>query len=143
MESVRSPAETGRKSTMPPLGARRRVLIVDDNLDYVRSMMSLLRSMGHECVFAINATVALPAAQIFRPDTVMLDVGLPDGDGRLLARQLRHDLGLPDMRIVCVTGKTDADPRRSIEVGCDAHFLKPLSAAQIESLLARDREADD
>ena len=123
---------------MPPLEPRRRVLIVDDNLDYVRSMTLMLRSMGHECVFAINATVALPTARIFRPDTVVLDVGLPDGDGRLLARQMRQDVGLPEMRIVCVTGKADADPGRSIEAGCDAHFVKPLSPAQIEDLLARD-----
>ena len=115
------------------------MLIVDDNLDYVRSMMTLLRSIGHECVFAINATAALPAARLFRPDTVLVDVGLPDGDGRLLARQLRRDPDLPDMRIVCVTGKADADPGQSIEAGCDDHFVKPLDAAQIERLLAGDR----
>src|SRR5688572_18568712 len=109
---------------MQSLGPRCRVLIVDDNLDYVRSMTMLLRTMGHECSFAINGTVALAVARLFKPDTVLLDVGLPDGDGRLLAAQLRREPGLPEIRIVCVTGKADADPRRSLEAGCDAHFVK-------------------
>jgi DNA-binding response OmpR family regulator len=125
---------------MPPLGPRRRVLIVDDNLDYVRSMQLMLRSMGHESSFAINATVALAVARLFRPDTVLLDVGLPDGDGRLLAPRLRRESDLTDLRIVCVTGRSDADPSQSLAAGCDGHFVKPLDAAQIEDLLAGDRE---
>jgi len=122
-----------------PLAPRRRVLIVDDNLDYLRSMTLLLRAMGHEANFAINATVALSVARRFRPDTVLLDVGLPDGDGRLLADKLRQEPGLNDLRIVCVTGRAQEDPLRSIEAGCDAHFVKPLDAGLIGSLLARDR----
>jgi two-component system CheB/CheR fusion protein len=122
-----------------PLAPRRRVLIVDDNLDYLRSMTLLLRAMGHQANFAINATVALSVARRFRPDTVLLDVGLPDGDGRLLADQLRHEAGLNDLHIVCVTGRAHEDPRRSIEAGCDAHFVKPLDPALLGSLLARDR----
>ena len=117
----------------------RRVLVVDDNLDYVRSMTQLLRAMGHECSFAINGTVALDVARLFKPDTVLLDVGLPDGDGRLLAAQLRREPGLPEMRIACVTGQAEADPARSIESGCDAHFLKPVDPALIENLLKKDR----
>jgi DNA-binding response OmpR family regulator len=124
---------------MQPLAPRRRVLIVDDNLDYLRSMTLLLRAMGHEANFAINSTVALSVARRFRPDTVLLDVGLPDGDGRLLADKLRHESGLNDLHIVCVTGRSHEDPRRSIEAGCDAHFVKPLDPALLESLLARDR----
>src|SRR6185436_16264338 len=96
-----------------PLAPRRRVLIVDDNLDYLRSMTQLLRAMGHQANFAINATAALPVARRFQPDTVFLDVGLPDGDGRLLAGLLRREVGLSDVRIVCVTGRANEDPRRS------------------------------
>ena len=118
-------------------GPLRRVLIVDDNLDYVHSLTALLRAMGHQVNFAINATVALSVAQSFRPDLVLLDVGLPDGDGRLLAEQLRSEAGLEDISIVCVTGRVDEVPRRSLEAGCDAHYLKPIDAALIESLLTR------
>jgi DNA-binding response OmpR family regulator len=123
----------------PTLAPRRRVLVVDDNLDYLRSMTQLLRAMGHQASFAINATAAIPVARRFRPDIVLLDVGLPDGDGRLLAGLLRSEVGLSDARIVCVTGRANEDPRRSLEAGCDDHYVKPLGPAQIESLLSRDR----
>ena len=124
---------------MQSLESRRRVLIVDDNLDYVRSMTTLLRSMGHECSFAINGTVALSVARLFQPDTVLLDVGLPDGDGRNLATQLRREPGLPEMRIVCVTGRPDAEPGRSIAAGCDAHIVKPVDPVAMEGLLGKNR----
>jgi CheY-like chemotaxis protein len=131
--------ELRRRTVKPPLVPRRRVLVVDDNLDYVRSLTLLLRSMGHQADFAINATAAISAARRFRPDTVLLDVGLPDGDGRLLAGSLRREAGLSNARIVCVTGRVHEDPRRSMEAGCDGHFVKPLDPALIENLLAPDR----
>jgi DNA-binding response OmpR family regulator len=115
------------------------VLVVDDNLDYLRSMTLLLRAMGHQANFAINATAALTVARRFQPDTVMLDVGLPDGDGRQLAGLLRREVGLGDAYIMCVTGRSNEDPRLSMEAGCDSHHLKPLDPASIEDLLARGR----
>jgi CheY-like chemotaxis protein len=123
--------EAGGLSLTP----RRRVLVVDDNLDFVHSLTVLLRAMGHEADFAINATVALAVARTFRPDTILLDITLPDGDGRLLADELRREIGLDDVRIVCVTGRESEDPRRSIQAGCDAHYVKPLDRAEIEKLL--------
>lgn len=123
----------------PRLGPRRRVLVVDDNLDYLRSMTMLLHRMGHQVDFAINATVAVSVARRFRPDVVFLDVGLPDGDGRLVAGLLRHEAGLSDAHIVCVTGRSNEDPRLSMEAGCDSHHVKPLDPASIEALLARGR----
>lgn len=115
------------------------MLVVDDNLDYLRSMVLLLRAMGHESEFAINATAAISVARLFRPDTILLDVGLPDGDGRLLAGLFRREAGLSDALIVCVTGRMYEDPRRSLEAGCDAHFVKPLDNSVLGKLLARRR----
>jgi len=112
--------------------------VIDDSLDYLRSMVLLLRSMGHYANFAINATAAIPVARRFRPDVVLLDVGLPDGDGRLLAELLRKEAGLSDVHIVCVTGRTNEDPRRSLEAGCDAHYLKPLDSSTLQRVLSRD-----
>lgn len=127
------------KGTKPPQAVRRRVLVIDDSLDYLRSMVLLLRSMGHYANFAINATAAIPVARRFRPDVVLLDVGLPDGDGRLLAERLRREAGLGDVHIVCVTGRAYEDPRLSLAAGCDAHYLKPLDSSTLRRVLARDR----
>ena len=113
--------------------------MIDDNLDYLRSMVQLLRDMGHYANFAINATAALSVARRFRPDTILIDVGLPDGDGRLLAAQLRSEPGLGDARIVCVTGRVNEDPKRSLDSGFDGHYVKPLDSSTLQRLLARER----
>ena len=139
MERRKKPRPSGKSVDRRGDKPHRRVLVVDDDLDFVHSMAALLRAKGHEVSFAINATVALSVARSFRPDTVMLDIKLPNGDGRLLAAQLRREVGLDDLRIVCVTGHADEDPRRSLESGCDAHYVKPLDPAEIESLLAAGR----
>src|SRR5688572_15742514 len=137
MEDQHESRASGRSINEPP-ALRRRVLIVDDNLDYVHAMATLLRAKGHEVSFAINATVALSVARGFRPNVVMLDVKLPNGDGRVLANQLRRHVGLDDVRIVCVTGLVDEDPRRSFESGCDAHYVKPLGPGELEGVLGKD-----
>jgi CheY-like chemotaxis protein len=68
----------------PPQSQRRRVLVVDDNLDHVQSLALLLKSIGQETEFAITGQAALIAARRFRPDVVILDLGLPDMDGVLV-----------------------------------------------------------
>jgi DNA-binding response OmpR family regulator len=108
---------------------------VDDDLDYVHTMALIVRALGFEADFAINATAALPAARRFQPHFVLLDVGLPDGDGRELARPLRQEPGLDNVRIYCVTARVHEDPRRSLEAGCDDHFVKPLEPRFLASLL--------
>jgi hypothetical protein len=67
--------------------ARRRVLVVEDNLDSVHSMAVLVKMMGHEVQFAINGFAALAIAREFRPDFVLLDLGLPDFNGCEIARR--------------------------------------------------------
>jgi CheY-like chemotaxis protein len=113
----------------------RRILVVDDNLDYVDSMALILRGLGHLVYFAINGIAALEEARRFRPEFIFLDVGLPDGDGRLLARQLRRQAGLEAVRIMCVTGRRNEDPGKSLAAGCDDHYLKPLDPALLGKLL--------
>jgi two-component system CheB/CheR fusion protein len=99
-------------------------------------MALLLKGMGHEVDFAINGTAALQVARRFRPDFVILDLGLPDGDGTEVARQLRKEPGLETAQIVSVTGRSLTDDRRrSLEAGCNDHFLKPLDPVLLVSLL--------
>jgi DNA-binding response OmpR family regulator len=108
---------------------------VDDDLDYVHTMAWLVRALGFEADFAINATAAFEAARRFLPHIVLLDVGLPDGDGRKLARPLRLEPGLDAVRIYCVTARAHEDRRLSLEAGCDDHFVKPLEPRFLANLL--------
>jgi CheY-like chemotaxis protein len=69
-------------SLKPSAQPKRKVLVVEDNLDSVHSMAVLIRSMGHEVQFAINGFAAIAVARNFRPEVILLDIGLPRFQGR-------------------------------------------------------------
>jgi CheY-like chemotaxis protein len=127
-------AQTKEKAKPP---VRRRVLVVEDNLDAVHMLALLVRTLGHEVDFAINGYAALSVAKRFRPDIVLLDLALPDVTGWTVARRLRQEPTLAGVRIYAVTGHYGmADRETSLAAGCDDHMLKPLEPAVIERLLA-------
>ena len=118
---------------------RNRVLVVDDNLDAVHSMAVLMKMMGHECRFAINGLGALFMARVFSPDTVFLDIGLPDVSGLDIARQLKWESGVESTKIIAVTALPDVDRVRALDAGCDDFYRKPLDPKDLEQLLAKRR----
>jgi len=85
----------------PEGSGKRRVLVVEDNLDSVHSMAYLVKMMGHEVRFAINGFAAMAIAREYRPDVVLLDLGLPDFNGCEVARQLRYEEALRNTRFIC------------------------------------------
>jgi CheY-like chemotaxis protein len=114
------------------------VLIVEDNLDAVHSMSVLLKMMGHEVEFAINGFAALDAVRRFRPEVILLDIGLPDFKGYNIARQLKWDEQLHP-RIIAITGRSMAEVRqKALEAGCEEVFAKPIDPATLEELLAKE-----
>jgi CheY-like chemotaxis protein len=124
------------KIRVPSDSPARRVLVVDDELDTAETLAVLLRQMGHEVEFAINARAALDLAERHRPQIVFLDLGLPDMDGWDLARRLKRLPGLESLRILAVTGRYGEEfRRRSIEAGCEQHLVKPLDVSFLENLM--------
>ncbi|HEX5128223.1 MAG TPA: PAS domain S-box protein [Usitatibacter sp.] len=116
----------------------RRVLVVDDNADAAQTLEMLLKSLGHEVQVANDGRQALEAASQFRPDIVLLDIGMPGMSGYEVARRLRslEPPGRP-VRIVAVTGwGQDLDRQQSREAGFDVHLVKPVDIHQLESVLA-------
>ena len=117
-------------------GKSRRVLVVEDNLDAVRSLVALLRQMGHEVQFAINGYAGIETARSYRPDVVFLDLGLPGMDGFEVCRRLRNDPGLQATRVIALTAYGQEQYRdRALEAGCELHVPKPISPARLTSLL--------
>jgi two-component system, chemotaxis family, CheB/CheR fusion protein len=121
----------------PEAAPKRRVLVVEDNLDSVHSMAMLIKTMGHEVRFAINGFAALELAREFRPDVILLDIGLPDLKGHDIARQLKWEPGLEKTRMIAISGRAEEEVRqRAIASGCEDLLVKPLDPVVLENLLA-------
>ena len=121
---------------VPKESRKCRVLVVDDNIDHVRSLSLLLDVMGHHVDYAINAIVAVDIAARFKPDVVFLDLLLPDGHGAQVARQMRLNPELRGARIYAITASKDAvDRHRAMHAGCDEVLLKPISPDIFERLI--------
>ncbi|MBV8495735.1 MAG: response regulator, partial [Gammaproteobacteria bacterium] len=132
-----APPETARTEPQPLPAARRRVLIVDDNVDAADSLALLLESDGHEAQTAYSASTALEAVERLRPEVVLLDLGLPHIDGYEVARRLRARASVPGMRLIALTGYgRDEDRERAREAGFDDHLLKPADIAALQQLLS-------
>ena len=117
--------------------APRRILVVDDNRDAAESLAALLRISGHEVVVGHDGAQALQLAEKFRPQIALLDVSMPKMNGHEATRRLRATEWGKPMYIVALSGfGQDQDRARSLEAGCNAHFIKPLSPDALNQALA-------
>jgi CheY-like chemotaxis protein len=112
------------------------VLIVEDNLDAVRTFATMVGRMGHKVEYAINGYVALDVARKFRPEVVFLDLMLPGIHGYDVARALKREFG-DAVRIIVVSAYgTPEDKEESERAGAELHLVKPVDPEVIEDLLA-------
>jgi CheY-like chemotaxis protein len=115
----------------------RRVLIVDDNEDAANSLAMILKLSGHETASVYTAADALERVTAFKPDVVLLDIGLPGMDGYEVAQKIRELPGLRDIRLVAVTGYGRSDDRvRARDAGFDDHLTKPVEFAILDRTIA-------
>jgi CheY-like chemotaxis protein len=125
-------AETSQP-TIRPL----RVLLVDDNVDTVLSLSMLLKVSGHHIRSAHDGTTAVQAALDYRPDVVVLDIGLPGLNGYEVAKRIRQHPVLKNVVLVALTGYgQDSDRQTSLQAGFNHHLVKPARLADILQILA-------
>ena len=134
-----APASSQRRNA-----ANCRVLLVDDNRDVARSMARFIRLLGHDIRVAFDGPEAVQIAGEFRPDVVLMDIGLPKQNGYEVAREMRSKPWGEKMTLVAVTGwGRESDRRRSHEAGFDRHLTKPMEPDVLEAFLnscsARER----
>jgi PAS domain S-box-containing protein len=116
---------------------RKRILVVDDNPDVLRTLKDALETLGHTVRVANDGPAALRVLTTFEPEVGVLDIGLPVMDGYELARRLRERPGSsPDLRLIAVSGYGQAaDRRRSAAAGFDRHLVKPIDLVNLERVL--------
>ena len=115
---------------------RMRILVVDDNVDSAESLAVLLRLVGHEARTVFDGRQVLVAAEAYRPELVLLDIGLPGIDGYELARRLRLEPWAGQTKLVALTGyATEEDRRKAEAAGFDHHLVKPVEFETLCRLL--------
>jgi PAS domain S-box-containing protein len=144
---VRLPLPTADPAPRTPSSSRRtgarirlgtlRILVVDDHRDAADALAATLHVAGHVTEKAHDGLQAVKAAERFRPDVIIMDIGMPKLNGYEACRRIRsHDWG-SDMAIVALTGwGQEQDRRRAVEAGFDAHLTKPVDRATLTKLLA-------
>jgi PAS domain S-box-containing protein len=120
-----------------PRGEGLRILLADDNLDSADSLAMMLQIAGHQTRTARDGVEALELVTSFRPDVVLLDIGMPRLNGYETCRRIREQSGAEAPVLIALTGwGQDEDRRRSLEAGFDHHFVKPVDPAAIQELVA-------
>jgi PAS domain S-box-containing protein len=120
-----------------PIARKCRILAVDDNRDAANSLAIMLRMMGHESRTAYDGLEAVQVAATFRPDVVLLDIGLPKLNGYEAARRIRQQPWGKGVALIALTGwGQEEDKRRALEAGFDHHLTKPVDAAAVENMVA-------
>jgi PAS domain S-box-containing protein len=135
------PAAAPVKERPDSPGSKRRILVVDDSRDSAASMAMTLQLRGHEVRTAHDGIEAVELAEQFRPQVILMDVGMPRLNGYEATRRIREQLWGRDMTIIVVTGwGHEVDRARSKEAGCDGHLVKPVNLSDLEPFLVGLRD---
>jgi PAS domain S-box-containing protein len=140
--AVDQPRSTSQPSSTEATRAApsRRVLVVDDNVDSAATLGTLLRYLGADVHVVNDGAAALTAMERYRPDVVLLDIGMPGMDGFEVARRIRQRSEWNDVTLIALTGwGQEDDRRRTRQAGFDHHLVKPADMASLQSLLVTTR----
>jgi PAS domain S-box-containing protein len=130
-EGPAEPAPTPETQTQPV-----RVLIVDDKLDVANMLSQLVAVTGHDVRTAGDGQQAIDVAEQFRPDVILMDLGMPRMDGYEAARRIRQQDWGRRIRLVALSGwGQESDKQRSKEAGFDDHLVKPPDPADLQRVL--------
>jgi CheY-like chemotaxis protein len=112
-----------------------RILVVDDSVDSAETLGELLKIWGHDVRLAHDGLDAVAAARDYRPEVILLDIGLPGMDGFAVATQLREE-GIGGRMLIALTGYGEQQDRdRAQKAGFDHHLVKPINPDTLQKLL--------
>ena len=131
-----------RQAAPPPaenvtVRSPRRILVVDDNRDAAESLALMLRHLGNEVDIVYDGTQAVAAFAQFKPEVILMDLGMPKLDGYEAARTIRSNESGDDVMIIALTGwGSEFDRERSRKAGFDRHLVKPVSPPELLAILS-------
>ena len=142
-EPALTPSIAGGDTVPRPKSGKRRILIVDDNRDAADTMAIMLETMGHETRTVYDGRGGLQLAADYRPEVVLLDIGLPEINGYEVARQIRQQPWGKEIVLIALTGwGKEEEHRRAADAGFDYHLTKPADVGRLETLIAQERRAE-
>lgn len=113
-----------------------RVLVVDDNVDAADMLVMMLQMFGNKVQAVYSGQTAMETAVEYKPDCILLDIGLPDMNGYEVARRLRQLPQTKDMWLIAMTGYgQDSDRQQAQAAGFDHHLVKPVEPQKLQDLL--------
>lgn len=120
----------------PSLADNKRILVIDDNVDATDSLSLLLEFSGHTTDKAYDGVSGIKTAEEFKPEIILLDIGLPDINGYEVAKKIRQSPWGKSMYLIATTGwGQDKDKQLAIDAGFDKHLTKPINFQELNSLL--------
>lgn len=131
--------KTPARTDTPANGHRpgRRVLVVDDNRDGATTLAMMLKLLGDDVRTAHDGIEGVAIADQFRPEVILMDVGMPRLNGLDATRQIREQPWGREVTIIALTGwGQDADRENTRDAGCDGHLVKPVNLPDLEKLLS-------
>ncbi|HEX6259328.1 MAG TPA: response regulator [Woeseiaceae bacterium] len=138
LDAAHGPAPEVAAAPPPCRPAALRLLIIDDNIDLAKGLSTYFTAKaGLEVQVAYNGESGIRLAQSFKPDAVLLDIGLPDIDGCEVARRLRAQAEFNRVPLIAISGfSTEADKKRARMAGFDRYFVKPVAFQMLHDVLA-------
>ena len=134
MSEGNTPTKPQSDATAAP---KKRILVVDDHRDSAESLAMLLRLSGHDVRTARDGRQAIVEAEVYQPDLVLLDIGLPGLDGYEVARRLRSEPSAGHPKLVALSGYgREEDLREAYAAGFDHYLIKPVDFDALQKLLA-------
>jgi CheY-like chemotaxis protein len=144
---VRLPLAAASTSPEPPTAAvetshspQHRILVVDDNWDGAESLAEMLRLLGKEVNTAHDGLEAVEQAERFRPEVILMDIGMPKLNGLESTKRIREQTWGKAITVIALTGwGQQSDRERTREAGCDGHLVKPVKYDDLQKLLGELR----
>jgi CheY-like chemotaxis protein len=129
--------EEGRSDETRQVDVKRRILVVDDNRDTADSLALMLEALGHQARTAYDGARAIAVADEFRPDVILMDIGMPRFNGFQAAQRIRAQPWADRTVLIAITGwDRDEDRLCAKEAGFDAHLAKPVDLELLFRLLS-------